>query len=444
MAQLVEQLPAEIQSSSLLQLLSNSLILCNTTPYLSAHDLLSLASSSRQLRYVVYNTPHALRRLDLTNVKAAQLDDIPPVDSGGEVWRNVQLDEHLTEDDFYSGPLRGIFSSLRRTHLLQDVHTLVLDGLSVTAELVHEILNEPSFAVRLLSIRAVRNLNEDRLRQALEYACRPSRAEGMPRLRGLYVFGQAAPALPSTAGAASPEQDQEAWYVRRGNQFPHRKGDFGEGWANTLAACQGIIAFDAVLCNGPRHQYSFSSVGMIPHQAVATRALDGCANCGFVPEGWTVWGEAPSDDRRGPDERRGSGSYPSDLERFPLLWPPPLHSSSLRATMCPSSQRVNARIAPSAEKDKARFVPRCFDCLRDRYCSNCNRWWCETCYTSPSGLQEHGATNNLVSNYPATHQRLARKVREGLCVERCWSRDLSILTAHRVGGMALPAMHALI
>ena len=92
------RLPEEVEVGSLLQLLSNSLILCHTTPYLSPYDVLNLAASSRYLRYLVYNTPQVLRRLDLTRVKAAQFD-ILGIDSGGEVWRNVQLDEHLTEDE---------------------------------------------------------------------------------------------------------------------------------------------------------------------------------------------------------------------------------------------------------------------------------------------------------------------------------------------------------
>ena len=82
----------------MLQLLSNSLVLSHMTPHLSPYDVLNLAASSRYLRYLVYNSPQVFRRLDLGQVKAAQFD-ILGIDSGGEVWRNVQLDEHLTEDE---------------------------------------------------------------------------------------------------------------------------------------------------------------------------------------------------------------------------------------------------------------------------------------------------------------------------------------------------------
>lgn len=91
-------LPVEVQHSALLQLLTNSLILCHTTPYLSCHDVLNLGATSRAFRYLVYHTPQVFRRLELGNVKAAQFD-IDAIDHGGETWRNVQVDESLTEDE---------------------------------------------------------------------------------------------------------------------------------------------------------------------------------------------------------------------------------------------------------------------------------------------------------------------------------------------------------
>ena len=509
----------------MLQLLSNSLVLSHTTPHLSPYDVLNLAASSRYLRYLVYNSPQVFRRLDLGKVKAAQFD-ILGIDSGGEVWRNVQLDEHLTEDEyvffflffslsssfalffscflllfspffpppnnmtvcvsgrwtddlgltvtdregsFYSGPLRNIFTCLRRANLLQDVQTLVLDGLSVTAELVHEIINDSSFAVRILSIRGVRNMNEYKLRQALEYACRSSRPEGTPRLKGLYVFGaKDSPSSPAASrasklagpqlGQADSDEAQDAWYVRRGSQF--EAPSFGEDWANTLAACEGMIAFDAVLCGGPKHHYSPSNPGLIPHQAIAVRALDGCAECGAAPEGWTVWGEETAEEReqRGPSCRRDSGSCATDAGRFPLLAPPPFHSSSIRAAMCPSGQPVYPRLGGGIpEKNKARFIPRCQDCLRERYCGGCHRWWCEGCYAGPRGhagqeAQEQ-AQADLVSNSPSTHHTQTSrrggepeyKVRSGFCVDRACrvrsQQDTSWFN-HRVGSMALQALHA--
>ncbi|VBB79728.1 Putative protein of unknown function [Podospora comata] len=412
-------LPSEIQETALLQLLANSLVLSQTAPYLSCYDVLNLAATSRAFRFLIYHTPQVFRRLDLGNVKTAQFDS-DAVDRGGQTWRNVQLDETLTEDDFYSRPLRGIFSNLRRHDILRDVQVLTLDGLSVTAELIHDILIDPAFSVRILSIRNVKNLNERKLQKTLQYACRESRPEGTPRLKGLYVFGSKdpvpeaapqessrspSPTSPAAVAAAwntrsqqtltaSLIEDPEAWYSRRGNQFPCR---INPDWASTLVACDGIIAFDSVLCTSPRHINSLAwgkvkldvlkaagspASALIPHFNVATHSLGGCEGCGSAPEGFTVWGEDIYPEERDTEGRRSSHTSMADIGRFPLLPPPPMHSSTLSAAMCPTGQAVRHRLSylRKGNENKARFIPRCFDCIRDRYCAGCNKWWCETCY----------------------------------------------------------------
>jgi hypothetical protein len=462
-------LPVEIQHSALLQLLANSLVLSQTAPYLSCYDVLNLAATARAFRFLVYHTPNVFRRLELGNVKTAQFD-IDAVDRGGETWRNVQLDENLTEDDFYSGPLRGIFSHLRRADILRDVQVLSLDGLSVTAELVHDILIDPSFSVRILSLRGVKNLNERKLRGALQYACRESRPEGTPRLKGLYVFGpqdvpptsapreesrSPSPTSPAAVAAAWNTRSQkaltaalaeepEAWYARRGEQFPNR---VSSEWASTLVACAGVISFDSVLCTGPRHFNSpawgtvniealdaaaSSAAPNVPHFAIATHSLGGCASCGSAPEGWTVWGEEVFASQRDADGRRTSDSCMTDLARFPLLAPPPMHSASLRVAMCPTGQTVRSRLPfiPSGKQQTARFIPRCFDCIRDRYCGGCHKWWCESCYlgplaSSPAGhTGSHSGPDSVSNPLPNTGVETVNdsvgsvcKIREGICAD---------------------------
>lgn len=92
-------LPAEIQRNTLLNLLANSLVLSHTAPYLSCYDVLNLAAASRAFRYLVYHTPQVFRRLELGSIKSAQFDIAVGIDRGGETWRNVQVDENLTEDE---------------------------------------------------------------------------------------------------------------------------------------------------------------------------------------------------------------------------------------------------------------------------------------------------------------------------------------------------------
>lgn len=85
-------------SNLLLDTLLNRLVLDNIIPYLPVGSLLNLASTNRDFRSLVYDSPGVFRYLDLSRIKAAQFD-IEGIDRGGQVWRNVQLDENLSEDE---------------------------------------------------------------------------------------------------------------------------------------------------------------------------------------------------------------------------------------------------------------------------------------------------------------------------------------------------------
>ncbi|KAJ4251019.1 hypothetical protein NW762_011669 [Fusarium torreyae] len=351
---------------TLFDTLYNSLVLRHTLPYLPVSGLLNLAATCRDLRSLLHETPGVFRHLDLTRVKTAHCESTRKESERNlAVWHNVYLSDYLTEDDFYAGPLRGIFSTLRQRDILRDVQSLILDGLSVTAELCHEIISDPSYSVRMLSIRGVKNLNHGKLRAALAYACRSSRPENTPRLKALYVFGPMPPDAcdanaqdsvsaswnhkSQNALSASLQGEADAWWCRKGRMLSSTSDM--EDWAQCLLACQGIISFDAVLCQGPRHANS-SAFGKTYVRspcspAVATFAVGGCASCGKAPEGVMT-----------------AETHCSSL---PLLAPPPILSSSVQAATTPRPGHDN-------------FVPRCADCLRDRFCVTCNKWWCETCY----------------------------------------------------------------
>lgn len=109
-------LPDEIQETAILSLLSNPLLLCHTVDFLPVSATLNLAATSREIRTLIYHTPSVFRRLDLSLVKSAQFD-IDPIDQGGETWRNAQVDENVTEDEYVSHSstvlLRFIHADLR-------------------------------------------------------------------------------------------------------------------------------------------------------------------------------------------------------------------------------------------------------------------------------------------------------------------------------------------
>ncbi|PHH64479.1 hypothetical protein CDD81_4554 [Ophiocordyceps australis] len=306
--------------ASLFDLLHNSLILLNTVPHLSISSILNLAATDHAFRALIYHTPGVFRHVNLTRVRRAQLNGC-----------SHDHDETLTEDELYSGPLRNVFAALKHRNWLHHVQTLVLDRLSVTAELCSEIINGASYNVRILSIRDVTNLNHARLQGALYYACRKSRPSGAPRLKALYVFGSS---------------DDDSWWTQRG---PIAASSMSEAWVSCMAACQSLIAFDAMLCRGPRHVNA--SRGGSASPAAATVTLSACASCGTAPE---------------------TLLHPHSPAVMPLVAPPPLLSSSLGAATMP-----HAYWSP--------FTARCNECLRGRYCASCHKWWCEACYAGTRG-----------------------------------------------------------
>lgn len=353
------------QRPSLGSVLSNSLILDHMAPYLSTSSLMNLSATSRALRATVLETPYVFRHLDLTRCRGAQLPKPDVVD-----------DDLVTEDEYYAGPVRGIFDSLSRRSILQGVRTLVLDGLPVPADLVAEIVLTDRFNVNILSIRGCQHLNERKLMQLLQYAVRPTRPAGTPRVKGIYHFTP----LPqdgkqcnpnTTAAAASAvkeeaEHEQHAWYRPSGEIFKN----IDKEWAQTIRKCQGIIAFDAVLCRG----------GHVDNQpAIATVALgQGCDGCHSTPEGPSTWSQSP-------------------LDEFPLLTPVPLHSSSVVAAKRP--------VLSSSDPDPT-FIARCTDCVTNRRCKRCSKWFCSTCLPQPvriSAQSHHQAA--IQGSYPVPDVR---------------------------------------
>lgn len=418
-----QQTPPPLQN-----LLSTTLILRQTAPYLPTATLLALSATSKAFQTLITTQAEAWRYLDLSKAKSA-LIDTSPIDSGGISWRHERMDEALTEDDFYSGPLRGIFSKLERKGVLRFVHTLVLDGLSVPADLVREIIAEDRFNVKVLSLRDCKNLNHSKLQQVLRYAVRPGRAEDSIRLRGLYIFGRkdatatAAPLSPpgnathqpptgvlasegaqigsewtshssATLNKSLPIDDQQRWYASSGRVLIRPKSD----WAYTISECKGIITFDAVLCRGPRHDISLTTGKEYLEPALASVALgpQGCQSCGSCPEGPAIFGKLAQ-------------------ETLPLLAPPPTHSSTIRAAQMPEVGEASG-FPP--------FFARCEDCLRGRWCERCNRWWCEECYQEPvprsvSSLQASNLGPATAASTTTPAPGAAIKVYTKLCVEHC-------------------------
>lgn len=439
---------------TLLDLLSNTLVLDYVIPCLSLSSVIALSQTSKPYRCFVQQSPRIFRHVDLSLCRGAY---IPPtltkVDTGGHSWRSQRMDEHLTEDDIYAGPLRGVLSKLSRTVPLSFVHVLVLDGLaSVTSDLITEILTDVKYDVWILSVIGCINLNPRKLQQLLCYMCRESRPEGTPRLKGLYFFGAAQrqsnkktsmsigsltiTGVTSAIGAqlgSSPVSTQmlspastDTWYSPTGrvlsDGFAQRSP-----WEETLQVCSGIIAFDAVQCNhmhthmepylhhASREYLAEYKPAVLPLATVALGPA-GCAGCGQAPEGSPVWGE-------------------SDVMQFPLLSPPPITGRILDAMRPPPTARGS---------QKQRLIASCTWCLTNRHCESCHRWWCGTCYdlqplaktqqletfVAISGLDYMPSADELQGRGGKGH---SVKVFNNLCVENCLVGEM--MTGAGSGGM---------
>ncbi|KAF3935342.1 hypothetical protein ABW19_dt0208628 [Dactylella cylindrospora] len=355
--------PIPASSTSLLDLLSNPLIFNLIIPHLPIQSVLALGSTSHAYHGLLTTSPDTFRYLDITTLPITQIDRTP-IDTGGISWRSQRMDEALTEEEFFSGPLRGLFYSLEKQHILKNVNTLIMDGVDVTLDVLAEIILDPHnrFHVRILSIQVGRYLlmdGNEKISQLIRHAVRPDRPVGTPKLKAFYFFGS--PSVEEIHGsdwevearsylqASGREIPSEPWYL---TLFPVCATPSSPSWGRTLEAAKGIISFDGILCRGPRHNPEQSVDVVYQQPTIAIFALgQGCMLCGTSPEGPAIYGKSPP-------------------EWLPLLSPPPI-------TVC----SVNAARRPTPLKDGSypQLFTRCVHCITGRYCFKCRRWVCENC-----------------------------------------------------------------
>jgi hypothetical protein len=91
---------------TLLDLLSNTVILRQTAPYIPLQTLLSLSSANRSIRRIITSQPEPWRHLDLTGVKSAIVNS-SPIDVGGVTWRMERMvgQGHVYKNDQRSDTL---------------------------------------------------------------------------------------------------------------------------------------------------------------------------------------------------------------------------------------------------------------------------------------------------------------------------------------------------
>ncbi|KAI4249350.1 MAG: hypothetical protein L6R42_009035, partial [Xanthoria sp. 1 TBL-2021] len=331
--------------TTLSDLLDNRLILSYVVPFLSPSALLSLAAASKSFYFLVFVThsSYTFRHLDLSSL---------PVAYDFRLSMNMESDE-----DYLAAPVRRAFYVLKKKAVLSCVTTLVLDGLAVPATLLWEIFRDDAFNVRILSIRDVKKLGDEKLMEVLRHLIRPSRPKGSLKLKALYYFTPSEPVngsrswlqncrsfLETPQGVTEVLGSQlgrchisdrnlptiSSWTNGRGVLFHNPfRGLEEQVWIRLIEACQGLIAFDVVICHhAPESEDA-------PSLANVALGADGCQKCHAAPKPPRVFGQTPSHD-------------------LPLLSPPPLFASTVKAAQCP------------APGENAKFYARCTQCLQDR------------------------------------------------------------------------------
>ncbi|CAF9912488.1 MAG: hypothetical protein ALECFALPRED_008128 [Alectoria fallacina] len=403
----------------LLDLLSNDLILRHTSPYIGLKSLVSLAATSKAYKSLVYDTPQVFQHVDMQGVNILM----------GFNVRNFSMGSRKI-NELYAQRFRMIFTILENRNVIQDVRTLILDGLFVPITIIEDILCNQRYQIRLLSLRDVNISPKDDVLRIIRHLIRPTRPSEKPELRGLYLFGHPSGCQelhhfeeviqrpePISITASVGAQLGAGSYVDYANNFrkllgrdPYSDSPYSapgtsdvlgakwvtSEWSELLQACVGLIAFDAVLCRHNRENVRD------PRPRLATVRLTGCKSCGTCPEGSAYPGASPAD-------------------HLPLLSPPPLHTSKVEV-----AQRIdtNGQSYPP-------LIVRCRTCLKDRWCERCNAWWCESCYTIPKnrGLTKGNSASTVLS--PISKEDI--KVHNGLCVSKCLMDEL--LNGRGEGGM---------
>lgn len=406
---------------SLLNLLSNDLILRHMSPYIGK-SLVSLAATSKAFNSLVYDTPQVFQHFDLTRTRVLMGEPGVPVS-----------DDYKYLEPYYQR-FRTIFTVLENRNVLQDVRTLILDDLVVPGTIIEDILSDERYQIRLLSLKNLANQPINTTLRILRHLIRAPRPKGTPKLKGLYSFGRSSRSeealdldefkkrreaisvgVTASMGAQLGVGNHTDYYMNDSQKlfdedpyshspystlgmsnFPWDKW-FDLEWARLLEDCSGLIHFDAVLCRHDR------GTVLDREPQLATVRLSGCASCGTCPEGPAYPGVSPT-------------------EHLPLLSPPPLHSSKIEV-----AQRMNTNGQPYPP-----LILRCRVCLKDRWCERCNVWWCESCYSMP--LRNKGIIKaHSASSEPGPASKENIKVLNGLCTSRCLMDEL--LNGIGEGGM---------
>lgn len=143
-------------------ILSSELVLICITSYLPVATLLALAATTKEIRYVMHNTPG--------------------------VWRTIDLTDRDIAD-----PNTSLVKFVRQPYVERDCRHLSLDGVDFDHSLLDQIMLRELSSLQSISLRSCPSLNGDQLIKLIDYIRRPSAPRPLS-LRHIYLLG--APLFP--------------------------------------------------------------------------------------------------------------------------------------------------------------------------------------------------------------------------------------------------------
>lgn len=142
---------------NILDLFQNTLVLRHICPYLGLEGRLALSATCNTFRTIIFTYPGCFQHVEHSSHTLID-------------W-HYRRPRSKRNSDFTKPAI--VLHYLRTKKVLQDVQTLVLDGLVVPIHVLWPVLFDDSSSIRILSLRGVYDLNDDDLLGVLRYLIRP-------------------------------------------------------------------------------------------------------------------------------------------------------------------------------------------------------------------------------------------------------------------------------
>jgi hypothetical protein len=193
----------DMRPADFTDIVTNELVLIGVTSYLTVPSLLSLSSTSKEIRSILHTTPN--------------------------VWRTVDLSDLRSSSTYLF-----LIKFLRQPYVSRDCRVLILDGLSFDHRLLYQIVLREMPLLHSISLRSCPDLDGDQIIELIDYIRRPEnpRPLGIKYMSllgdSLFPLDQPSELAPIVVDAAGMEIITDL-HSRQCPGEDHREADTQEG-----------------------------------------------------------------------------------------------------------------------------------------------------------------------------------------------------------------------